>query len=133
MVNEACCSHNREAAPRRPLTEHTDTFLAEIAALLAARQPGDAEPSLARLEETLTAGYARALELEAGRLRIQRRIAELTARLGDAANGSLPSEVAALSRRATQVDSEIRTLRASLQCLRVRASALRAAGAAVVL
>src|SRR2546426_1718769 len=46
-----------------------DRLLTEIATLLAEREGGD-DP--ARLERTLTDGYARALGLEAKRLRLER-------------------------------------------------------------
>ena len=57
-----------DAAEAPSMTETQAAILEEIIALLAEPERGAASPSLARLEDTLTAGYARALELEAERL-----------------------------------------------------------------
>jgi hypothetical protein len=48
-----------------------------IEELLEAPATGASAPTLARLEETLTDGYAEALALEAERSRIERRIGEV--------------------------------------------------------
>jgi hypothetical protein len=103
----------------------------EIVTLLAAPERGARSPSLARLEDTLTAGYARALELEAERWRLERQMGEVTARLGDA-GGDGADELATLAERASQADGDVRRLRRLLASLHSRASALRAAGAAIV-
>jgi hypothetical protein len=50
--------------------------------LLNAPASGAAAPTLARLEEALTDGYAHALALEAERLRLERRISEVAHELG---------------------------------------------------
>ena len=62
------------------------TVQTEIEALLGAEAP-----TLARLEETLTEGYAEALVLETERLRIERRL------------GDLRSLLRALNQRAREV------------------------------
>jgi hypothetical protein len=103
----------------------------EIVSLLAAPERGANSPSLARLEDTLTAGYARALELEGERLRVERQIGEVTARLGDV-GGDGADELAELAERASQADGDLRRLRRILAALHARASALRAAGAVIV-
>jgi hypothetical protein len=51
-----------------------DPMLEQIEELLTAEAP-----PLARIEETLTEGYARALALEAERWRLERRIAQVAA------------------------------------------------------
>ena len=110
------------------MTEPQPAILEEIASLLAEPERGAASPSLARLEHTLTSGYAHALELEAERWRVDRRIGEVTSRLGDAdARGA--DELARLAERASRAEGELRRLRELLEPLRSRASALRATGA----
>jgi len=54
----------------------------QIEDLLNAPASGAGAPTLARLEEALTEGYAQALVLEAERLRLERRISELARELG---------------------------------------------------
>jgi hypothetical protein len=109
------------------VTEAEATIVEEIASLLAEPEPGTTRPSLASIEYTLTSGYARALELEAERWRLDRRIGEVTSQL--AASDGDAEELAALTARATSADVELRHLRGLLETLRSRASALRAAGA----
>ena len=53
----------------------------DIRDLLAAPNPAAAKPFLERVDATLTDGYAHALQLEAERWRIERRIAEVVAAL----------------------------------------------------
>ena len=55
----------------------------DIRSLLEAPPTGEDAPSLDHLEHTLTDGYAGALALEAERWRIERRIADVAARLGE--------------------------------------------------
>jgi hypothetical protein len=104
----------------------------EIVSLLAAPEQGANSPSLAYLEDTLTAGYARALELEGERLRVERQIGEVTSQLGDEADPERAEELAALAERVSQADGDLRRLRRVLASLHARASALRAAGAVIV-
>jgi hypothetical protein len=103
----------------------------EIVSLLAAPERGDESPSLARLEDILTAGYARALELEAERWRLERQMGATTSRLGEA-DGDGADELAALAERASSTDGDLRRLRSLLASLHSRASALRANGATIV-
>jgi hypothetical protein len=103
----------------------------EIVSLLAAPERGAKSPTLARLEDTLTVGYARALELEAERWRLERRMGNVTSGLGEA-DGHGADELAALAERASRADGDLRRLRRLLASLHSRASALRATGAAIV-
>jgi hypothetical protein len=97
----------------------------EIRSLLNAPPSGDAAPSLDAIEDTLTAGYARALALEAERLRLERKIAEVAAALaGDSSKQT--SELATLGRRLADADSHIAQLRGLLSSLRSRAAEVRA-------
>jgi hypothetical protein len=95
------------------MTEEIVTLTAEIHALMA-------EPTATRdrLEETLTTGYARALELEAERGRLQRRLGEAAA-TGD---GPCARELAA---RVSTTQEHLTRLRALLGALRDRVSATR--------
>ena len=76
---------------------------------------------LAQLEDTLTAGYARALALEAERLRVERRIAEVAAKLADGDSDLRREELAKLAERLTSTDRDLTRLRTVLAALKVRA------------
>jgi hypothetical protein len=100
----------------------------EIRQLLDSPTTGAGAPTLATIEHTLTAGYAEALALEAERWRIERRIAEVAALMGDGAHARA-DELAGLGRRLSAADSELTGLRTLLDALRDRAAAVRAAAA----
>ena len=74
-------------------------------------------PTLARMEDTLTEGYARALALEAERWRLERRIGEV-AREGRTDVGE---ELKSLGTRLTHADGELTKLRSLLGSLHERA------------
>ena len=95
-----------------------DTMTQQIEELLSA----DA-PTVARLEEMLTEGYAQALALEAERWRLERRLGEM-AREGGADVGE---ELQSLGKRLTSADSELAELRTLLSSLHARARSARAA------
>jgi hypothetical protein len=99
----------------------------EIRELLATPRPADATPFLERLDATLTAGYAHALQLEAERWRLERRIGEVAAMLVDDTNGFERDELASLARRLTSANENIASLRTLLTSLRDRRSAIRTA------
>ena len=80
-------------------------------------------PTLARMEDTLTEGYARALALEAERWRLERRIGEV-AREG---RTDIGEELKSLSTRLTHADGELSKLRSLLGSLHERARAARLA------
>jgi hypothetical protein len=107
------------------MTDAQAAIVEEITSLLAEPEHGARRPSLERLEDTLTSGYARALELEAERLRLERRMGDMTSRLGHG-DGADAGELAALAQRASTAEGELRRLRTLLASLRTRASALRA-------
>jgi hypothetical protein len=92
-------------------------LLDDIRALLALG-PGDA--GLARIEDTLTAGYARAMALEAEHWRLERQMAELTLS-GDA------EELLGLARRMSASKGDLGHLRTLLDSLRERAREFRGA------
>jgi hypothetical protein len=92
------------------------TVLLEIEELLNAPSDGAGAPTLERLEDTLTEGYAQALVLEAERLRLERRLGEV-ARDVDSPD---PAEVASIGCRLTRADGELARLRGLLVPLRER-------------
>jgi hypothetical protein len=100
----------------------------EIRQLLQSPKTGPAAPSLVAIEHTLTAGYAAALALEAERWRLERRVAEVAARLGHGEEAH-EDELAGFGRRLTATSRELTALRELLDELRSRASAVRAAAA----
>jgi hypothetical protein len=92
------------------------TMQQQIEELLSAEAP-----TLARLEDTLTEGYAQALALEAERWRLERRLGEV-AREGRTDAGD---ELRSLGMRLTQADGELTKLRSLLGTLHERARAAR--------
>lgn len=105
-------------------------LLEEIAALVAEPASNERGVLIARMEHTLTAGYARALALEAERLRLERRIASIAAELSEGDATDRRGELADLSRRASEAGGELGYLRGLLGSLRERARELRAIPAA---
>ena len=98
----------------------------QIRSILDAPRTGAHAPSLDEIEETLTAGYANALRLEAERLKIERKIAAVAAALDAEAERPSTAELANLGQRLTAADGDLAALRALLSSLRVRANAVRA-------
>ena len=98
----------------------------QIRSMLAAPPSGADAPSLDEIEETLTAGYANALALEAERLRLERRIAAAAAALNTEAQEPSTAELATLAQQLTVADGDLAQLRALLSSLRLRANAVRA-------
>jgi DNA repair exonuclease SbcCD ATPase subunit len=99
----------------------------DIRDLLTAPKPAVPKPFLERLDTTLTDGYAHALQLEAERWRIERRIAEVVADLPAQTDQRQEPELVALSERLALANESIEALRALLASLRERRSELRAA------
>jgi hypothetical protein len=98
----------------------------EIQSLLEVPLSGENAPSLDDIEHTLTAGYARALALEAERWRLERQIAEVASSLGHESSPPQTSELATLGRRLSDADGSLMQLRALLSSLRTRADEVRA-------
>ena len=99
-------------------------LLARIDAVLTDRG-GDADVD--SVERTLTDGYAWALELEAERWRIERKIGAVDRSIGDDDALDQAAELSSLSARLSTADGELVTLRARLATLRRHADSLRAA------
>jgi ABC-type phosphate transport system auxiliary subunit len=107
--------------------ETMPTLFEQIDELLAA--PASPEPAtLARLERTLTDGYAHALSLEAEQLRLQRRMTELAGELHDGNQEQKAEELVRVSKRMSGARGELERLRATLAQLRSRVRTARAAG-----
>ena len=115
----------RVGGMKQPTHGH-DALEAEISTLLDTPVGDDRETLLARVEDTLTTGYARAHALEAERWRLDRRIARLAATLDDEDATATATEMKALARRASAAEDDRSRLLALLSSLRARASALRA-------
>jgi hypothetical protein len=99
-------------------------LLQRIRKQLDVRGADPAKPLLTEMEHTLTDGYARALELEAERLRLERRIGEL------AHNLEGPEEARELRRLALQlkeIDESLAGLRGVLTALQQQVDDARAA------
>jgi ABC-type phosphate transport system auxiliary subunit len=101
----------------------------DIRTLLEAPPTGVGAPSLDHIEHTLTSGYARALALEAERRRIERKLADVAARLGDETTDEDASELARLGQSLSVADDDLTNLRTLLASLRVRADEVRATAA----
>ncbi|MBV8259138.1 MAG: hypothetical protein JOZ56_04420 [Actinobacteria bacterium] len=99
----------------------------EIVELLRLPESGSDAPSLSRLENTLTEGYAEALALEAERLRLERRLGEVAREADSADADGVAAEIAEISERITSADGRLAQLRALLGSLRERARAARTA------
>ena len=101
----------------------------DIRNLLEAPPTGEDAPSLDYIEHTLTSGYARALALEAERLRIERQLADIVARLTRETTDEDATELAKLGQRLSIADDDLIRLRALLVSLRSRADEVRSAAA----
>ncbi len=99
----------------------------EIHELLATPRPADTAPYLELVDATLTAGYAHALQLEAERWRLERRIREVAARLADTEVHAHTDELVDLARRLEVANESIALLRSLLASLRERRAEARTA------
>ncbi len=104
------------------MTDETAALIDRVHALLEA--PLETTPrSRARIEHMLTEGYARALEIEAERLRIERQITQLAGVLEDGPDEHRVLELATLARRRSRADGDLAHLRRALGTLRERLAA----------
>jgi len=110
----------------RPLATETIPALLEQIDELLAESPADGEAeTLARLERTLTDGYAHALVLEAERWRLEQRMSELASGLTDGNQELKSQELAQVSSGLATNAAALKDLRATLTRLRARATAVR--------
>ena len=103
--------------------ETIPALLEQIDELLT--EPAQEPASLARLERTLTDGYAHALALEAERWRLEQRMSELAGELTDGNQELKTKELALLSDRLAANAGLLSGLRGELTRLRARTSAAR--------
>jgi hypothetical protein len=89
--------------------------------------PVDGRPSRERFERTLTDGYAKAMALEADRLRIERRIADVASEITDENRDKKTKELASLSNRLSKTIDELESLRMMLAALRDHGASSQAA------
>jgi hypothetical protein len=109
---------------RVPPTTRPDAMIDDaIRSLLRAPPCGANAPSLNEIEDRLTAGYAHALALDAERRRLERRLAEAAANMGNRL--STDADVAELGRRISTADRDLAEMRRLLSSLRGRAVELR--------
>jgi hypothetical protein len=97
-------------------------LLDRIQLLIAAPPAAGGGPTVERLEDVLTEGYAVALALEAERWRLERRLGELAEK-----GSSSADELSEIARKMAAADGSLIRLRAALSTLRDRARAARAA------
>jgi hypothetical protein len=105
--------------------ETIPALLEQIDELLA--EPAEEPASLARLERTLTDGYAYALALESERWRLEQRLSELAGELSGGDQALKSKELALLSDRLAKNAGLLAGLRGELTRLRARTSAARRA------
>ena len=98
-------------------------LLGEIRSLLEAPVHGRSAPDLSELEETLTDGYACALQLEGECWRLEQRIEELV-RLPERGD-EVDAELTELAQNASAAGTQLAQLRALLDSLRAHARFLR--------
>jgi hypothetical protein len=106
------------------VTKEIALLYEDIRALLD-EPAADASRYRARVEHTLTDGYARALALEAESKRLERRIAELAGGINGSSPGHEAEELGEAARRLGDVEAELTRLRSVLSELKVRASEVR--------
>jgi len=101
-----------------------------IEQLLSAPASGAGAPTLARMEDTLTEGYAQALALEAERWRLERRLGEVARTVEGPDVSSFAEELTALAKGLVRADGELAQLRRLLGSLHERTRSVRVAARA---
>src|SRR4029453_11238135 len=99
-------------------------LLERITALLKTRSADPGKPLVTEMEDTLTDGYARALQLDSERLRLERRIGELAHSVEGPREAD---ELKALAGRLRDIDGELDRLRGQLGALQKHLSEVRTA------
>ena len=100
------------------------TLIDDIRDLLASPEPADSPVFVDRVDATLTAGYAHALQLEGERWRLQRRLGDVAAQCGDVHPEARADEFAEVSKKLQATNEELGRLRVVLAALRDRRGAL---------
>ena len=102
-------------------------LLEQIDELLAEPHSEGEPATLARLERTLTDGYAYALALESERWRLEQRLSELAGELHEGDQDEKSQELAQISRRLSSNGTALEGLRSTLARLRNHATNMRSA------
>jgi hypothetical protein len=100
------------------------SLVSRIHSMLDPRSPDPVQPLLTEMEHTLTDGYARALELEGERMRLERQIGELARRIEGPDEAG---ELRVLAQRLRNADENLASLRDVLGELQQRVEAERTA------
>ena len=100
-------------------------LIEDIHDLLAVPEPADSSVFVDRVDATLTAGYAHALQLEGERWRLQRRLGDVAAHSADAHPEARADEFADVSKKLQVTNEELGRLRVLLAALRDRRRLLR--------
>jgi hypothetical protein len=103
------------------MAHELSSISARLEDLLSALERGD-HPGSARVEETLTDGYAWALKLDAECARLQGSIGTLAADLDRGASEKQARELSAAARRLARARRELAALRSLLSLLREEAA-----------
>jgi hypothetical protein len=96
-----------------------------IRTLLDAPEAGDGAPTLAHIEDLLTAGYARAMAIEGEQWRLQRRLVDVAVRLAEEYNELQARELRKLARELRDVEEDLAGIQALIRSLRARANEAR--------
>jgi tRNA C32,U32 (ribose-2'-O)-methylase TrmJ len=102
------------------MAERFDNVIRRIRALLVALNEGNG-PSRERVEETLTEGYAAALALDGERLRLERRMDEVTAHVAQGSSARV-KEMQKVLARLEVTEQHLADLRDLLTRLKGRAA-----------
>lgn len=103
------------------MADRFDNVIRSVRALLVTLNEGTGVPSRKRIEATLTEGYAAALALDGERLRLERRMDEVTAHVAHG-RGERVKEMQKVLARLEETEQDLADLRELLTRLRVRAS-----------
>jgi hypothetical protein len=117
---------NRRTLILRSVAADLTKLLQQIDAVLAQTSP-TANADVTRIENTLTDGYASALQLEAERWRLERKIGEVARLIGNGDTERRAAELSRLSQLLASADGDLGILRLRLAELRQHAEAVRAA------
>lgn len=98
-----------------------DIVIERIRTLLAALNNNNGTPSRERIESTLTEGYAEALALDGERLRLERKIDDVTAHLASGGRSRL-EELQKVMARLERTEQDLADLRELLTALRNRSA-----------